>query len=100
MAGAVLGYKVIICLPKKISGEKVNTMKRLGAEILRTPTEAAWNAPDSHITLAMRLQKAIPRSHVLDQYKNRGNLLAHYETTAEEILEQTDGNLTHMFMTP
>jgi len=96
MAGAVLGYKVIICLPKKMSGEKVNTMKRLGASILRTPTEAAWNAPDSHITLAARLQKAIPRSHVLDQYKNRGNPLAHYETTAEEIIEQTGGNFTHI----
>merc|ERR1719262_150484 len=58
MAGAVLGYRVIICLPKKMSGEKVNTMQRLGATILRTPTEAAWNAPDSHITLSARLQKA------------------------------------------
>jgi cystathionine beta-synthase len=96
MAGAVLGYKVIICLPKKMSGEKVNTMKRLGASILRTPTEAAWNAPDSHITLAARLQKAIPRSYVLDQYKNRGNPLAHYESTAEEIIEQTGGDFTHI----
>ena len=44
MAGAVLGYNVIICMPKKMSGEKVNAMKRLGAHIIRTPTEAgcAW----------------------------------------------------------
>jgi cystathionine beta-synthase len=96
MAGAVLGYKVIICLPKKMSGEKVNTMKRLGASIIRTPTEAAWNAPDSHITLAARLQKAIPNSYVLDQYKNRGNPLAHYENTAEEIIEQTGADFTHI----
>ena len=41
MAGAVLGYNVIICMPKKMSGEKVNAMKRLGAHIIRTPTEAA-----------------------------------------------------------
>ncbi|CAE8636163.1 unnamed protein product [Polarella glacialis] len=46
---------MIICLPQKMSGEKVNTMKCLGAEILRTPTEAAWNALDSHIYLSARL---------------------------------------------
>jgi threonine dehydratase len=98
MAGAVLGYRVIICLPKKMSGEKVNTMQRLGATIIRTPTEAAWNAPDSHITLSARLQKAIPNSYVLDQYKNKGNPLAHYEGTAEEIIEQTGGDFTHIVM--
>ena len=98
MAGAVLGYRVIICLPKKMSGEKVNTMARLGATIIRTPTEAAWNAPDSHITLSARLMKAIPNSYVLDQYKNKGNPLAHYEGTAEEIIEQTGGDFTHIVM--
>jgi cystathionine beta-synthase len=98
MAGAVLGYRVIICLPKKMSGEKVNTMQRLGATIIRTPTEAAWNAPDSHITLSARLQKAIPNSYVLDQYKNKGNPLAQDEGTAEEIIEQTGGDFTHIVM--
>merc|ERR1719486_947846 len=81
-----------------MSGEKVNTMMRLGATIIRTPTEAAWNAPDSHITLSARLQKAIPNSYVLDQYKNPGNPLAHYEGTAEEIIEQTGGDLDYMIM--
>ena len=64
LAGAVMGYKVIICLPRKMSGEKVNTMKALGAEIRRTPTEAAWNAPDSHITLCANLTKDDPNAHV------------------------------------
>jgi cystathionine beta-synthase len=100
MAGAVLGYNVIITLPQKMSGEKVNMMKGLGALILRTPTEAAWNADDSHIVLARRIKEAIgARGHVLDQYQNKGNVLAHYDTTAEEILEQTDGKLTHLVMT-
>lgn len=98
MAGAVLGYNVIICMPLKMSGEKVNAMKRLGAHIIRTPTEAAWDAKDSHISLAARLQAAIPRSYVLDQYKHRGNPLAHYETTAEEIVEQTGGDFTHLVL--
>merc|ERR1719155_284562 len=100
MAGAVKGYNVIITLPQKMSGEKVNMMKGLGALILRTPTEAAWNADDSHIILARRIKEAIgERAHVLDQYQNKGNVLAHYDTTAEEILEQTDGKLTHLALT-
>ena len=78
LAAAIKGYKMIICLPQKMSGEKVNTMKTLGAEILRTPTEAAWDAEDSHIFLSARLAKDLG-GHVLDQYKNPGNPLAHYE---------------------
>merc|ERR1712066_1072816 len=94
---AVKGYKMIIALPQKMSGEKVNTMKCLGAEILRTSTEAAWDAEDSHIFLSARLAKDL-NGHVLDQYKNAGNPLAHYDGTAEEIIEQTDGKLDYMIM--
>jgi cystathionine beta-synthase len=100
MAGAVKGYNVIITLPQKMSGEKVNMMKNLGALILRTPTEAAWDADDSHIILARRIKEAIgERAHVLDQYQNKGNVLAHYDNTAEEILEQCDSSLTHIVLT-
>merc|ERR1719436_1902397 len=97
LTAAIKGYKMIICLPQKMSGEKVNTMKCLGAEILRTPTEAAWDAEDSHIFLSQRLAKDL-NGHVLDQYKNPANPLAHYEGTAEEIIEQTGGNLDYMIM--
>lgn len=97
MAAAIKGYKMIIALPQKMSGEKVNTMKCLGAEILRTPTEAAWDAENSHIFLSARLAKEL-NGHVLDQYKNPGNPLAHYEGTAEEIYEQTGGKLDYMIM--
>merc|ERR1712060_613832 len=57
----------------------------------------AWNAEDSHIFLSQRLAKELD-GHVLDQYKNSGNPLAHYEGTAEEIVEQTGGNLDYMVM--
>eukprot|EP00913_Durusdinium_trenchii_P000293 g267.t1 len=97
MVSAIKGYKQIICLPQKMSGEKVNTMKCLGAEILRTPTEAAWDAEDSHIFLSARLAKDLG-GHVLDQYKNAGNPLAHYDGTAEEIAEQCEGKLDYMIM--
>merc|ERR1711953_540367 len=97
LAAALKGYRMIICLPQKMSGEKVNTMKCLGAEILRTPTEAAWDAEDSHIFLSARLAKEL-NGHVLDQYINAGNPLAHYDGTAEEIVEQTKGKLDYMIM--
>lgn len=71
----------------------MDVLKALGAEIVRTPTEAAHDAPDSHISVARRLHEEIPNSHILDQYTNENNPLAHYEGTAEEILRQTDGKV-------
>jgi len=99
LAGAVKGYNVVITMPMKMSGEKLNTMKALGAEIIRTPTEAAWNAPDSHITLAAEMAEVSPNAHVLDQYLNAGNPLAHYDGTAEEMLRQTGGDIDVVVMT-
>ena len=88
LGAAVKGYRCIICLPEKMSKEKVDVLKALGAEIVRTPTEAAWDAPDSHISVAKRLQSEIPNSHILDQYANPSNRAAHYYGTAEEIWKQ------------
>ena len=93
LAAAVKGYKMIITLPEKMSQEKVDVLKALGAQIIRTPTEAAWDAPESHIGVAKKLNKEIPNSHILDQYANPSNPLAHYDGTAEEILAQTDGKV-------
>ncbi|KAK9763238.1 cystathionine beta-synthase [Basidiobolus ranarum] len=93
LAGAVKGYRVIITLPEKMSQEKVDVLKALGAEIIRTPTEAAWDAPESHIGVARRLNKEIPNSVILDQYANPNNPMAHYEDTAEEILRACDGRV-------
>lgn len=87
LVGAVKGYKVVITMPEKMSKEKEVVLEALGAKIYRTPTEAKWNDPDSHIALAQKLQKEIPNSHILDQYANPNNPRAHYEHTAHEILE-------------
>ncbi|WP_133136109.1 pyridoxal-phosphate dependent enzyme [Legionella rowbothamii] len=87
LAGAVLGYKVIITMPEKMSQEKQSVLERLGAKIYRTPTEAAYNDPESHISLAKRLQAEIPNSYILDQYANPNNPNAHYRGTAQEIID-------------
>lgn len=87
LAGAVLGYKVIITMPEKMSQEKQSVLERLGAKIYRTPTEAASSDPDSHISLARKLQAEIPDSYILDQYANPNNPNAHYRGTAQEIID-------------
>lgn len=67
MAAAVRGYKCIIVMPEKMSDEKISTLYALGAEIIRTPTEASWHSPEAHISVAQKLQKEIPNSIILDQ---------------------------------
>ncbi len=99
MAAAVRGYRMIITMPEKMSREKQVVLEALGAEIIRTPTEAAWDAPESHIGVARRLREVIPNSHILDQYGNPSNPLAHEEGTAVEILEQTGGEIDAVVMT-
>ncbi len=99
LAAAVRGYRVIITMPEKMSHEKQVVLEALGAEIIRTPTEAAWDSPDSHIGVARRLKAAIPNSHILDQYGNTWNPGAHEEGTGREILEQTGGQLDAVVMT-
>ncbi len=99
LAAAVHGYRMIITMPEKMSREKQVTLEALGAEIIRTPTEAAWDAPESHIGVAKQLQRILPNAHILDQYGNPDNPLAHYHGTAEEILEQTDGAFDYFVAT-
>ncbi|KAG5321816.1 CBS synthase, partial [Acromyrmex heyeri] len=67
MAAVVKGYKCIIVMPEKMSNEKVYVLRALGADIVRTPTEASWDSPEAHISVAQKLQKEIPNSIVLDQ---------------------------------
>lgn len=93
MACAVKGYKCLIVMPDKMSNEKVDALRVLGAKIIRTPIEAAFDSPEGLIAVAQRLQKEIPNSVLLDQYRNSGNPLAHYDGTGAEILWQLDNKV-------
>ncbi|MDE3268803.1 MAG: pyridoxal-phosphate dependent enzyme [Pseudomonadota bacterium] len=86
MAGAVLGYKIVITMPEKMSHEKEVVLKALGAEIIRTPTDVPYSSPASHIEVAKKLQQERPNAHILDQYSNASNPKAHYTHTAQEII--------------
>lgn len=93
MAAAVRGYRCIIVMPEKMSNEKVFILKALGAEIVRTPTEAAYTDDNSHINKAIQLSKEIEKSIILNQYRASGNPMAHYDKTAEEILVVCDNKI-------
>jgi len=93
MASAVRGYRCIIVMPLKMSNEKVAVLEAFGAEVIRTPTEAAFDDEAGLIAVAQKIQKTIPNSVILDQYRNSGNPLAHYDTTGNEILWALDNDI-------
>lgn len=95
MAAAIKGYRLIITMPEKMSLEKQRVMEALGAKIVRTPTAATHDSPESNFGVAKRLRDEIPNSHILDQFANPANPHVHYEQTGEEILRQCDGRVDY-----
>ena len=71
LAAAVRGYECTICMPEKMSAEKANVLRGLGAKIIRTPTELSFESPDSHLGISKRL--ASEGCVLLDQYCNPSN---------------------------
>lgn len=98
LAAAVKGYKCIIIMPEKMSQEKQIAIEALGAKIVRTPTEALSSDPESHISVAKKLNSELDNSHILDQYSNPANPDAHYYGTAEEIIKDFSDNLDMVVM--
>ena len=70
-------------------------MKAVGAEVIVCPTNVEPEDPQSYYSVAKRLSTEIPNSYYPNQYDNKSNLQAHYETTGPEIWEQTEGKITH-----
>src|SRR5918999_698955 len=93
MISAAHGYRLKLCMPANVTPERVRTLRAYGAELVLTdPLEGT----DGAIREARRLFASDPdRYFYADQYNNDANWRAHYETTAPEILEQTDGRITH-----
>jgi len=93
LAAAVKGYKMVIVMPEKMSMEKEVTLRALGAEIVRTPTEAGHDDPEGLFEVSKRMNDEIPNSHILDQYGNPDNPDAHYDGTAQEIWDEFGSDL-------
>ena len=95
LAAAIKGYHCIFTMPDKMSQEKIDALRALGAEVIVTPTQVDHHDPRSYHSVALRLSHEIPNSVFPNQYQNPANADAHYEATGPEIWEQTDGRVTH-----
>jgi cystathionine beta-synthase len=89
------GYHCIFVCPDKVSGDKVNTLRAYGAEVVVCPTAVAPEDPRSYYSVSDRLARETPGGWKPDQYANLNNPRSHYETTGPELWDQTDGRITH-----
>jgi len=93
MLGAALGFPVTLCVPQNVSPERKRILQAYGANIIYTdPAEGS----DGALKIARQLAERHPDLYFYaDQYSNDANWRAHYETTANEIWQQTEGRITH-----
>jgi cystathionine beta-synthase len=91
IAAARKGYRCVFVMPDKMSQEKISMLRAYGAEVVICPTAVEPDSPESYYSVSDRLAEEIPGGFKPDQYSNLANPQAHYETTAPELWEQTDG---------
>lgn len=93
MICSALGVKLTICLPKNASWERQQLLKSYGAKLVLTdPLEGS----DGAIEVARNMYEDNPELYYYaNQYNNESNWLAHFQSTAPEILKQTEGEITH-----
>ncbi len=89
------GYKCIFTVSDKQSQEKIDILRALGAEVIVCPTNVTPEDPRSYYSVAKRKNKEIENSIYPNQYDNKSNQQAHYESTAPEIWKDTEGKITH-----
>ena len=91
MVAAVKGYRCVFVVPDKVSQEKIDLLRALGAQVVVTPTNVPPNSPLSYYRVAERMVEESPNAFAPNQYINPNNPDAHYLTTGPEIWEQTRG---------
>lgn len=92
MLGAARGYRVVLALPANVSPERIAILRTYGAELVLTDP---MDGSDGAIVVARRLAEENPDFYYANQYDNPANWLAHYHSTANEIWQQTEGQVTH-----
>lgn len=93
LVASLKGYRLLVTMSEWMSEERRKMIEAMGAEILLTPGE---KGTDGAIEKAREIASKYPnRYYMPDQFSNPANSLAHYETTAPEIWEQTEGEITH-----
>ncbi len=91
---AVHGIRCYFTIPDKMSSEKINTLKAMGAEVVVCPTAVPADHPDSYYETAKRIA-AETGGYYLNQYHNKANIEAHYAETGPEIWAQTGGAMDY-----
>ncbi|PSN17515.1 cysteine synthase A [filamentous cyanobacterium CCP5] len=86
------GYRCLIIIPETQSQEKIDTLRTLGAEV-RTVPAVPYKDPGNYVKVSGRLAEEMENAIWANQFDNTANRLAHYETTAPEIWDQTDGTI-------
>jgi cystathionine beta-synthase len=95
IAAVIKGYRCIFTTTDKQSKEKIDALKAFGAEVIVCPTDVDPEDPRSYYSVSSRLAREIPNAWKANQYDNLSNTRAHYEWTAPEIWEQTEGRVNH-----
>jgi cysteine synthase B len=91
MVGAALGYKVVLVMPECVSLERRKVLEAFGAELILSPGN---EGTDGAIKLARRMMdESYGKYFMPNQFDNPANILAHYETTGQEIIDQTNGEI-------
>ena len=96
MIAAIKGYKCILTVTSKVSQEKINLLKAMGAEVVICDKDAKAEDPNSYYKTAERLAEETPNAYYVNQNYNTENMEAHYLSTGPEIWEQSDGQITHL----
>jgi cysteine synthase B len=93
MVASAKKYRVKLTMPACVSIERRRILEAFGAELILSPPE---ESTDGAIRLAHRILSEEPEKYFMpNQFDNEANILAHYETTGKEIIEQTQGRITH-----
>jgi len=96
MVCAIKGYKCVLTVTSKISEDKLNNLRAMGAEVVLCPKDAKPNDPESYYRKAESLAKEIPGAFYINQNYNMDNSAAHYLSTGPEIWEQTQGKISYL----
>lgn len=87
------GYKLKVVVPDKMSQEKIQHLRSMGAEVILARSDVQKGHPEYYQEVAARIARDTPNSLYVNQFGNPDNIRAHYETTGPEIWEQMQGQV-------
>ncbi|RZJ45591.1 MAG: pyridoxal-phosphate dependent enzyme [Brevundimonas sp.] len=93
LVGQAKGYKVLLVIPDKMSKEKIQHLRAMGADVRLTRSDVPHGHPEYYTDMAERLAQQIPGGFYVNQFANDANSEAHFKTTGPEIWAQLDGKI-------